>query len=652
MGIYCVGSKSRVARKLVVVGVLLVLGGAPVLALDINSSHDLRYFPGDDIRFMVDTAGTVTVFGDLDLQGTNDVTGLNKLSEFFDESCADDQVVIGVNDDGSYVCEDAPGNVSMTGDGTVDVVPKFIDGETIGDSQIYDDGVNVGIGTSTPGSALHVDGDIEFNGTVAAGDVPADRLSGEVAFSELPISDEDTKDWDDAYDASPTGLSWDGDTLTVNRQTDTDLTQDLSHDHTLADITDSGALAAEDEVDSGLLDETDVYDLDWDNLDIVESDVSASDVGLGNVRDVDIADADGAFLSYDTGTDELDVQAGNMGWDELDIDESDVDPGDVGLSSLSTDSSLSGNAYDGTSSETWGVTWSDAAALNGTGDIDDFSSATDLSMDGSIVSDAVDSTEIVAGAVGSGELDEADTYSLSWENLDGVDQSDVSATDVGLGSVRDVDLADTGGAYISYDTGTEDFDVDAGSIQSGTTASDVGLGNVENIAQSAMDGAGLSWDGTNNELDVNTGAGLTISSDNVVIASGGVDSDEIASDAVGTSELSSAVAGSGIDGGGGSALSVDWSDANDLDGSGGIDISDDLNMGGNNLEEVGWIEFSDATSWVDIPEGNNLHVYDPDQAEEIVTFASGADEPVTFERDIELEGSDITSDDGICIGSC
>ena len=56
----------------------------------------------------------------------------------------------------------------ITGSGTLNYVPKFTDTEEVGDSQIFDNGTNVGINTTTPDSTLHVDGSFnasELDGT-------------------------------------------------------------------------------------------------------------------------------------------------------------------------------------------------------------------------------------------------------------------------------------------------------------------------------------------------------------------------------------------------------------------------------------------------------------------------------------------------------
>jgi len=47
----------------------------------------------------------------------------------------------------------------IDGSGTTNYVPKWTDGDTIGNSVIYDNGTNVGIGTSSPSTKLHIRGD-------------------------------------------------------------------------------------------------------------------------------------------------------------------------------------------------------------------------------------------------------------------------------------------------------------------------------------------------------------------------------------------------------------------------------------------------------------------------------------------------------------
>ncbi len=92
-------------------------------------------------------------------------------------------------------------------------------------------------------------------------------------------------------------------------------------------------------------------------------------------------------------------------------------------------------------------------------------------------------------------------------------------------------------------------------------------------------GNALVWDSANNEIDV----GSNSINDNE-LAIGGVGSNSIANGAVNYSKLDTDVAGSGLSGGGGNALSVVWSNANDL-GTGGtindFSAANDLDSSGN-----------------------------------------------------------------------
>jgi hypothetical protein len=52
----------------------------------------------------------------------------------------------------------------ITGTGTTNYLPKFTGATALGNSLVYDDGTNVGIGTTTPDRALTVNGQISLNG--------------------------------------------------------------------------------------------------------------------------------------------------------------------------------------------------------------------------------------------------------------------------------------------------------------------------------------------------------------------------------------------------------------------------------------------------------------------------------------------------------
>jgi hypothetical protein len=61
------------------------------------------------------------------------------------------------------------GGGGISGSGTTNYVPKFTSSTAIGNSQIFDDGTNVGIGTTTPGQKLDVLGDSRVTGQMHVG---------------------------------------------------------------------------------------------------------------------------------------------------------------------------------------------------------------------------------------------------------------------------------------------------------------------------------------------------------------------------------------------------------------------------------------------------------------------------------------------------
>jgi len=74
---------------------------------------------------------------------------------------------------GAEVLSDIGGQAALTnpitGTGTLNYVSKFTSATTLGNSQIFDNGTNVGIGTTSPGSRLDVNGNLSI-GDGANGD--------------------------------------------------------------------------------------------------------------------------------------------------------------------------------------------------------------------------------------------------------------------------------------------------------------------------------------------------------------------------------------------------------------------------------------------------------------------------------------------------
>ena len=60
----------------------------------------------------------------------------------------------------------AAGGGSISGSGTTNYIPKFTSSTAIGNSQVFDNGTNVGIGTTSPVSALDVSGRISLGGNL------------------------------------------------------------------------------------------------------------------------------------------------------------------------------------------------------------------------------------------------------------------------------------------------------------------------------------------------------------------------------------------------------------------------------------------------------------------------------------------------------
>jgi hypothetical protein len=71
----------------------------------------------------------------------------------------------------------------VTGTGTTNYLPKFTGASTIGNSQIFDNGTNVGIGTASPSVKLQVVGDGSFSGFVNANVYNLAGLTGGGALS-------------------------------------------------------------------------------------------------------------------------------------------------------------------------------------------------------------------------------------------------------------------------------------------------------------------------------------------------------------------------------------------------------------------------------------------------------------------------------------
>ncbi len=111
-------------------------------------------------RLAITSSGNVGI-------GTN--TPTNKLSvggnigadSFIMNGASYDDILLG---DGSTTSLSALGSGNVGGGGTTNYIPKWSAASTLTDSLIYDDGTYVGIGTSTPGFVLDVNGNMNATG--------------------------------------------------------------------------------------------------------------------------------------------------------------------------------------------------------------------------------------------------------------------------------------------------------------------------------------------------------------------------------------------------------------------------------------------------------------------------------------------------------
>ena len=90
----------------------------------------------------------------------------------------------------SWVNENTSG---VSGSGTLNRISKFTStGGSIGDSQIFDNGTNVGIGTITPTNKLSVSGDVSANNFIGNGsqiislNINSSNVTGKIGLNNLP----------------------------------------------------------------------------------------------------------------------------------------------------------------------------------------------------------------------------------------------------------------------------------------------------------------------------------------------------------------------------------------------------------------------------------------------------------------------------------
>jgi len=98
----------------------------------------------------------------------------------FPTACSAGQYVSAVG--GTLTCSTPAGGVS--GSGTANYISKWATGSTLGDSVIYDNGTNVGIGTSSPGAKLDVVGQIKLSSGGATDKIFSNNTNGLILESQ------------------------------------------------------------------------------------------------------------------------------------------------------------------------------------------------------------------------------------------------------------------------------------------------------------------------------------------------------------------------------------------------------------------------------------------------------------------------------------
>lgn len=85
------------------------------------------------------------------------------------------QIVSLTYDGANFQMISTSGNVSagssMTGSGTADYIPKWTTATQLGNSTLFDDGTNIGVGTAAPTYKLHVNGQIKSDGINETSDI-------------------------------------------------------------------------------------------------------------------------------------------------------------------------------------------------------------------------------------------------------------------------------------------------------------------------------------------------------------------------------------------------------------------------------------------------------------------------------------------------
>ena len=273
-----------------------------------------------------------------------------------------------------------------------------------------------------------------------------------------------------------------------------------------------GSIKAPYADDADKLDGVQLASINWSDVELDESHISASDVGLSNVRNIDLSDTGGSYITYDAANEEFNVVASNMGWNNLGIDESDVNVSHLG----SADSNLNmGESYritnmDNASNAQDATTLSQVNSIVSSADKADADSDTtnelqNLSVDTSGTDDTItidggdDDTEYESVTIND-DVNPVEADLVAGDGLSG------TSNDVLPGSDADVSLSlasSVAGTQLNYSTGTL-------SVYEGS-GSGLNADTVDGVQPSDLAGSGITWDTSNSELDA-----VDTSSDNEI----------------------------------------------------------------------------------------------------------------------------------------
>lgn len=128
--------------------------GANSLNLVNTGAYPLGFVTGATTRMFISPTGDVGI-GTTSPAARLDVNGTARMTGFRLTTGAGNGLVLMSDASGNGTWQTSPG---ISGSGSVNYLPKFTAASTVGNSQLFDSGTNVGIGTASPTALLHLNG--------------------------------------------------------------------------------------------------------------------------------------------------------------------------------------------------------------------------------------------------------------------------------------------------------------------------------------------------------------------------------------------------------------------------------------------------------------------------------------------------------------